>query len=55
MRAAISEKRGIGWDAQSNVVRCRSHLGDEGIASKEHLLASGSARRTRAASPWELV
>lgn len=26
------------WDAQGDVVRCRSHLGDEGITSKEHPL-----------------
>lgn len=26
------------WDAQSYIVRCRSHFGDEGIASKKHLL-----------------
>jgi len=54
----------VGWDAQCNVVRCRSHLGDEGIASKEHLLVCafrasyprgkplGASRRVEGLSWW---
>lgn len=32
------KRRRAEWDAQNNIMRCRSHFRDESIASEEHLL-----------------